>query len=731
MPRPSRPLLALLLVASAWICQAGTSPTVAAKPELARLFPAPTQSPGILVAFHENQGHDNRLRTLRRSGLAIEAPRASSAFVRLRLPDAISEDRASALLTRLRRDPAVRLVEPDWPVTALAAPNDTFFETQYALQNTGQNGGTSDADIDAEEAWDILTGSDSLRVAVADTGADLGHPDLDENLGRDTQGNFMGIDLINNDLVAQDDHGHGTHVTGIVGARGNNGQGVSGVCQRVVLVPIKCLGKNNQGTISSAVQAIDFAILNGCRVINASFGTPEDSQFLREAVNRARNAGVMVVAACGNDGRDNDSRPIYPASLTTSFQNVIAVASSNKNDRLDVGSNFGDVSVDLAAPGTSVFSTVPFGRFGFSTGTSMAAPHVTGTIALMLAREPSLTVGEIRTRLFANVDQIANLSGKVRTSGRLNTRAAVLNHAGQPGALASFTIHIPGEDEQAPSTIVTGGMDLTGTLRILGVAPAGGISVRLESIEPKGEEALLTFPDEVIVPEGKSTVSFTIGTRPVPLAVDVEVRAEAGNIRRSVSLHIAAPELRDLTPFPQTVTNGGPVTFRLRLTGVAFEPGATVSLSSSNEKVLKTPATVLIPTGQTETLVDLNAKRTKKPIVVRLTAEFRGRTESTNVIVTPPLLKSLSFKPKEVTGPAQTQGKVLLAFKAPPGGVVVALSSASPNLVGVPSSVSVQAGTRVARFAANVGLTGVNQQVEVRASQGGITKIALLTLRPP
>lgn len=707
------------------------SPTLAEKPEWVQRFPAPSQSPGLLVAFREGTGFHSRLRALRRSGLAIEAPRWSNAFARLRLPEraTLSSERGAALLAALRRDPTVRLVEPDWPIYGSAFPDDTHFDTQHALRNTGQNGGTADADIDADEAWDTVTGSDTLRVAIADTGTDLSHPDLDENLGRDTQGNFLGIDLINNDFVAQDDHGHGTHVSGIVGARGNNGQGVSGVCQRIVLVPIKCLNQNNQGSISTAVQAIDFAILNGCRVINASFGGPEDSQFLREAVDRARQAGVMVIAACGNDGRDNDSRSIFPSSLTTSFPNVISVANSNKDDRLDASSNFGSISVDLAAPGTSVFSTVPNGRFGFATGTSMAAPHVTGTVALMLAREPGLSISAIRNRLFNNVDQILNLSGKLRTSGRLNARAAVLNRAGQPGALTSFTISAPGEDQQASSPSVTGGVQLTGTVRILGTAPAGGITVSLRSIEPEGEEPVVTLPDEVVVSAGKSAVSFPIETRPVPLAVDVTLQAEAGEIRRSVALHITAPELRDLTPFPQTVTNGGPVTFRLRLTGPAFEPGAVITLTSSDKKTLKAPATVLIPTGETEMLVDLSARRTKKPVLVRLTAEFRGRTQSTTVVVTPPLLKKLSFKPKDVVGPGQTEGKVLLTFKAPPGGIDVGLISGAPNLVGVPQTVHVPERARLVRFTVSIGLVGKTRQVEVRASQGGISKTATLTVR--
>ena len=237
-----------------------------------------------------------------------------------------------------------------------------------------------------------------MTVAVVDTGIDTSHPDLDGNIWRnpneqpngfDDDGDgfiddLHGADFVNRDSDASDDAGHGTHVGGIIGAEGNNGIGISGVNWNARLMPLKFLNSDGEGNTADAAMAIDYAVAHGARAINASWGGPAFSQTLYEAVRRAGQHNVLVVAAAGNEGNDSDVAPDYPAAFDLS--NVISVAASDRYDNLLSYSNYGAKSVDLAAPGDDIYSTVPpatepSGYANFS-GTSMAAPAVTGAAAL-------------------------------------------------------------------------------------------------------------------------------------------------------------------------------------------------------------------------------------------------------------------------------------------------------------------------------------------------------------
>ncbi len=336
-------------------------------------------------------------------------------------------------IARYRSDPSVEYVEPDYLVKVDAVPDDPDFDHLWGMRNTGQTGGTPGADVSAASAWAVTTGSFNVLVGVIDTGVDYNHPDLAANIyvnpgeipgnNIDDDGNgfiddVRGWDFINHDNDPYDDNGHGTHVSGTIGAVGNNGVGVAGVNWQVKILPIKFLSAGGGGYTSDAVAAVDYATRMGVRLTNNSWGGGGYSQALEEAIRAAGDAGILFVAAAGNDSENNDTYPHYPSSYDLS--NIVAVAATDHNDALAGFSNIGAASVDLAAPGVNIYSTVPGGSYGSHSGTSMAAPHVAGALALMLSRFPGMTAALAKARLLAYVDTLPSLTGRVLTGGRLN-----------------------------------------------------------------------------------------------------------------------------------------------------------------------------------------------------------------------------------------------------------------------------------------------------------------------
>jgi subtilisin family serine protease len=348
-------------------------------------------------------------------------------------------------------DPNVEYVEPNYIYELDLIPNDPRFDDQWALHNTGQTGGTGDADIDAPEAWDIEQGDPAVIVAITDTGVDYNHEDLRDNMwtnpgetpgdGVDNDGNgyvddIHGYDFGNDDGDPMDDHNHGTHVAGTIGAVGNNNRGITGVNLQTQLMalkfikPIKC-GNFTIGTGGSnadAAEAIIYATDNNAKIINASWGGTSESATLKDAITFADSGGVLFVAAAGNDGTDNDTEPHYPSNYGApphNLPNVIAVAATDHNDDLADFSNFGDVSVHLGAPGEDVLSTIRDNDYDEFSGTSMAAPHVAGVAALVWAHHPSFTHHQVKQCILGHVDVLPSLTGKVVTNGRLNANSAV------------------------------------------------------------------------------------------------------------------------------------------------------------------------------------------------------------------------------------------------------------------------------------------------------------------
>ncbi|MBC7899044.1 MAG: S8 family serine peptidase [Saprospiraceae bacterium] len=322
-------------------------------------------------------------------------------------------------------------------------PNDPQFADQWALNNLGRDGGKERADIDAIKAWLKSKGSQEVVVAVLDSGVDYNHPDLVANMWTrpdnipqytdDELGSFNDIQGFDADVNAgdpMDDNGHGTHCAGIIGAEGNNNEGIAGINWNVQIMPLKFMGRGGFGTTANAIEAINYAIDRkqkgvNVRVISASWGSTSKSRALEDAIRAAGEQGILFVAAAGNASTNNDSRPHYPSNYN--LPNVISVAATDKTDALASFSNFGIKTVHIAAPGRDILSTWLGGDYREASGTSMATPYVAGVAALILASEPDLTVEQLRERLLKSVDKIDSLAGKVENGGRLNASKALGN----------------------------------------------------------------------------------------------------------------------------------------------------------------------------------------------------------------------------------------------------------------------------------------------------------------
>lgn len=366
----------------------------------------------------------------------------------VKLPSGVSVSDAIKIYSS---NPNVEYVEPNYKVRKLNTefiPNDPYFGKQWGLRNIGDKiegfEAKVGADIKASYSWSVHKGGE-IVVAVIDTGVDYNHPDLKDNIwinkgevcnnGVDDDGNGYIDDCYgwnfaykNNNPFDDDTDGHGTHVAGVIGAVGDNGIGVAGINWKVKIMPLKFLDKNGEGDIYTVVEAINYAVKMGAKVINASYAYPsgcfytEPSKLEIEALKNAEKAGVIVVAAAGNYGCDNDKTPIYPASHKLS--NIISVTASDMKDNKPYWSNYGLRSVHIAAPGFKIYSTVPYEKYAYLTGTSMAAPFVTGAVAFLLTYKPEYDITKVREILLSSVDTVDAFSQTI-SSGRLNLFNAI------------------------------------------------------------------------------------------------------------------------------------------------------------------------------------------------------------------------------------------------------------------------------------------------------------------
>jgi subtilisin family serine protease len=512
----------------------------------------------------------------------------------------VPADATTSSLARLRSDPRVRYAEPNFVVSADVTPNDPFFSRLWGLNNNGfpvsGRWGMPDADIDAPEAWSVTTGSDAVTVAVIDTGIDYSHPDLSSQMwinpgencpgcrtdGIDNDGNgyvddWRGWDFANGDNNPMDDNGHGTHVAGTIGATGNNGIGVTGVNWRVRLLPLKFLSAAGTGTTADAVSAVLYAADKGATVLNNSWGGDEYSQALADAITVADTHGALFVAAAGNSGTDNDSMPTYPASYA--LPNVLTVAATDNSDQLAYFSNVGRKSVDLAAPGLNIYSTWPGGTYQYMSGTSMAAPHVSGAVALAKAAFPSATGVGLKALLLESVDPLASLTNYTATGGRLNANNAVTCN-GAPKLW--FESPATGFDAEV-------GTPVTFTAIATRCADSGGVSVTATA---NGSPVALTPRGD-----GLYTGSYTPAATG---AISLSVSATAGATTKTRTISGIATAVYSISPGGPAVTITTSVpdeNARLKFDGQAGQRVslklAPVTISTSYVSILKPDGTPL------------------------------------------------------------------------------------------------------------------------------------------
>lgn len=329
-------------------------------------------------------------------------------------------------------------------------PNDPYFDRLWGLHNTGQTGGVAGTDIGAIEAWKNYSPSGYVIVAVIDTGIDYNHADLRPNIwinrgedanrdgqitskdvnNRDDDGNglkddFFGADWADGDSDPMDDHSHGTHVAGTIAASSNNRYGVAGVAGQgyVKVMALRFLNKQGSGYTSSAIKALGYAANKGALISNNSWGGGGYNAALYDAIRRYQSIGGLFVAAAGNSNKNNDTNSFYPACYKVN--NVIAVASITDRNQRSSFSNYGAGTVHLAAPGSSILSTIPGNRFASYSGTSMAAPHVSGVAALVLSENPRMSPTQLKTVLLNSVQSSPSLRQVVATQGIVNADNAL------------------------------------------------------------------------------------------------------------------------------------------------------------------------------------------------------------------------------------------------------------------------------------------------------------------
>ena len=343
------------------------------------------------------------------------------------------------LISELSARGDVEYAEPNYVVHALdTMPNDPLYGQLWAMPKIG-----------APSAWAISTGSATNVVGVVDTGIDYNHADLAANVWTSKDpftvtigsqsincpANSHGFNAITNTCDPMDDYNHGTHVSGTIGAVGNNGVGVVGVNWKASVMGLKFLDARGSGYTSDAIDAIEFAIqvkqkgIADIRVLSNSWGGGGYSQALYDEISRANDNDILFVAAAGNSASNNDVTPNYPSNYDVT--NVIAVAATDSNDKLASFSSYGATTVDLGAPGVNIESTIRNGGYGYMSGTSMATPHVSGAAALILSK-CALSTADLRADILSSVDPVSSLAGKTVTGGRLNVNKAILACGGSP-----------------------------------------------------------------------------------------------------------------------------------------------------------------------------------------------------------------------------------------------------------------------------------------------------------
>jgi subtilisin family serine protease len=390
----------------------------------------------LLIKFNGESAHGNLDSLHAETGAFVTREFSELGWQVVKLPDNVSTEQA---LAQYAKSPEVEYAQPNYIYRlAETTPNDTSFNSLYGMQK-----------ISAPAAWDITTGNSNIVVAVLDTGIRRTHEDLAANIwqnpgeiagnGVDDDANGyvddkIGYDFANNDADPSGEGSHGTHVAGTIGASGNNGKGVVGVNWNVGLMTLKIFDANGNSTSAKVIAAFNYARMMrtrgvNVRVTNNSYGGCNEAcgydQAMKDAVDAAGRADILNVFAAGNNSRDIEAQPFYPAGYNS--PSILSVAASDQNDAKSDFSNFGAASVDLSAPGSGILSAVTWSDQSYTSfnGTSMAAPHAAGAAALLLAANPNLSAASVKATLMNTVDVLPQWNGFVKTGGRLNIARAI------------------------------------------------------------------------------------------------------------------------------------------------------------------------------------------------------------------------------------------------------------------------------------------------------------------
>ncbi len=604
-----------------------------------------------------------------------------------------NRDSTLAKLNRLRGDANVEYVEPNYVVHANnVIPNDSSFSLLWGLQNTGQLGGTPQADIDATDAWVRTQGNPNLLIGIIDTGIDYLHPDLLANIwtnpgeipgnGIDDDGNgyvddIHGYNFVNNTGNPMDDQGHGTHCAGTIAGVGNNGKGVAGVVWSAKLVGLKFLDSTGNGTTAAAINAITYANAMGISITNNSWSGGGFSQALKNAIDAAGTKGYLFIAAAGNGinnngvANNNDATPQYPASYTSS--NIIAVAATDVNDANASFSNYGLTSVDLAAPGVSIYSTKPGNAYQYLSGTSMATPQVTGAVALIWGYNQSLTRTQVKTYLLQGVDSLATLSGRVVSRGRLNVKKA-LDLALPP--IITYTSPILSAIKGVtitPDTVVSSG----GTITSYAMAPSTPLPTGLTLNMGSG---LISGTPTVVLASANDTIIATGPNGKGRTVVNIAVADTAPKISYKRTTISAT---KHVTITPDTVlSTGGAITSYAMAASTLLPSGLTLSgttgiisgipstvTSAVNDTVIATG-----PGGNGKTVVNIAVVDTSPAISYKHTSISAVK----NVGITPDTVV--------ITGTGAITGYAMAVSTPLPAGLTI--SGTSGIISGIPTTVT-------------------------------------------